>query len=268
QFGGVRLAMTADQHRRLDLHARRTQLLRLASIMSLFVDRHQFYRLSAFAPAGGGTHHPHVRRPHRPHRNRLSCVRPPSARSNCRATAYVHRQTPRQAACRGQTPHLPAAERTPSFQLSTAPLEGCFERFRACPAASHWVTWGHRHPRGSGGTPYSACCGRGHEPRTRFSSTRDRLDLCPACHYPVTTRGPMEPACCRPFGAPGLSTEVPRLTGKEPAAPKLFASWLALLSWPTTRNSSALVADDPPDRTTTRGFIMPGETMAPTAPRF
>ena len=50
---------------------------------------------------------------------------------------------------------------------------------------------------------------------------------------------------------------------------ELFASWLALLSWPTTRNRSATVADDPPDRTTTRGFIMPGETMAPTtAPRF
>jgi len=167
----------------------------------------------------------------------------------------------RRRICRPPKGHLPFSCRQP-------PPEGRFERFRACPAASHWVTWGHRHPRGSGGTPYSACCRRGHEPRTRFSSTRDRLDLCPACHYPVVTRGPMEPACCRPFGAPGLSTEVPRLTGKEPAAPKLFASWLALLSWPTTRNSSALVADDPPDRTTTRGFIMPGETMAPTAPRF
>ncbi|WP_449422565.1 hypothetical protein [Rhodanobacter lindaniclasticus] len=33
--------MAADQHRCLDLHARRSQLLRLATIISLFVDRHQ-----------------------------------------------------------------------------------------------------------------------------------------------------------------------------------------------------------------------------------
>ena len=52
QFGRVRLAVTAHQHRRLDLHARRTQLLRCTTLLA-FVDRHQFHHPSALAPAPG-----------------------------------------------------------------------------------------------------------------------------------------------------------------------------------------------------------------------
>ena len=50
QLGRMRLAVAAHQHRRLDLHARRTQLLRSTAILPVFVDRHRFHHLFALAP--------------------------------------------------------------------------------------------------------------------------------------------------------------------------------------------------------------------------
>lgn len=41
-------------------------------------------------------------------------------------------------------------------------------------------------------TPYSASCAARHEPRRKLPAKPERLDLCPACHYSLVTRGSRE----------------------------------------------------------------------------
>jgi len=66
---------------------------------------------------------------------------------------------------------------------------------------------------------------------------------------------------------PRLPTEVLRPTSKEPAACCVHPL-TCTVAVADTRSRCAMAADDPPDRTTARGFIMPVVTMAPTAPRL
>jgi hypothetical protein len=144
--------------------------------------------------------------------------------------------------------------------------DGVASCFRVCPAASHWVTRRHRHL--AAGLPILPVAGADMNPGRQFrpaSSTGLVSGLPLPCDHAW-----IQGTCLLPTLRRSRVVHRSAQTDRQKASgAELFASWLALLSWPMTRNRSATVADDPPDRTTTRGFIMPGETMAPTtAPRF
>jgi hypothetical protein len=192
----------------------------------------------------------------------------PLGRSNCRATKRIFLQALHDAACDRQTARLKVPVRhLPGVRRRPLP-DGVVSCFRACPAASHWVTRRHRHPTLAAGLPILPVAGADMNPGRHFRpapSTGLVSGLPLPCDHAW-----IQGTCLLPTLRRSRVVHRSAQTDRQKASGvELFASWLALLSWPTTRNRSATVADDPPDRTTTRGFIMPGETMAPTtAPRF
>lgn len=197
----------------------------------------------------------------------------PFDQSNCCATAQMNPQTRHRAACHRQILHSTGRPpRRPPIRVFHSPTDRSAHVMAPLSCLPCSVTLGRTPPQTSPSSrpsplfcllPAPAC-----NPFMQAWRGSGRLDLLPACRYSLTTRGSTEPACCRPSGTPGWSTEVPQTDRQRASGAQLFASWFALSSWPTTRDRCATIADDPPDRTTTRGFIMPAETMAPTAPRF